>query len=165
MTGEYRVPKESRRVRLQMVDGRELEGHVFLRPAIEGGPPAQEVLDLLNEPERFLPLGLADGTVILVAKSAIRAACHSAPEEVAPAASESDPEGAEASGNSVEVVGTAGARYRGWLEYVLPPSRRRLSDALNRPEGRFLKVVGGKEIWCVNCDSIAFVRPLHPEDR
>ncbi len=157
---EYRLPKERRRVRLQMVDGRELEGEVFLRPAIEGGPPAQQVVELLNESEEFFPLGLSGGDVLLVSKAAVRAARYDETDERPPPPDATPPP--EGVGAWVEVVGTAGARYRGWLEFVLPRPRRRLSDALNRRESQFFKIVGGKEVWCVNRDWVAFVRPLQP---
>ena len=157
---EYRLPKERRRVRVQMVDGRELEGDVFLRPAIEGGPPAQEVVELLNESEEFFPLGLATGEVLLVSKAAVRAARYDAGDERPPSPDATPPPVSQ--GAWVEVVGTAGARYRGWLEFVLPRPRRRLSDALNRRGSPFFKIVGGKEVYCVNRSWVAFVRPLEP---
>lgn len=157
---EYRLPKERQPVRLQLVDGRQLEGDVFLRPAIEAGPPAQEVVDFLNEPEDFFPLGLSKGDVLLVSKAAVRAARYDESQEGTPPPGQITPPPSPGVGAWVEVVGTAGARYRGWLEFVLPRARRRLSDALNRRESQFFKIIGGKEIWCVNRDWVAFVRPL-----
>lgn len=161
---DYRLPKERRRVRVQLADGRELEGEVFLRPAIEGGPPAQEVVELLNESEEFFPLGLGDGDVLLVSKAAVRAARYEAPSESRLPPPEITPVSLQRLGAWVEVVGTAGARYRGWLEFVLPRPRRRLSDALNRRETQFFKIIGGKEVWCVSRRWVAFVRPLRAED-
>lgn len=160
---DYRLPKERRRVRVQLADGRELEGDVFLRPQIEGGPPEQEVIELLNESEEFFPLGLGDGDVLLVSKSAVRAARYEDSSDVPIPSPEITPTTLQTLGAWVEVVGTAGARYRGWLEFVLPRPRRRLSDALNRRETQFFKIVGGKEIWCVNRHWVAFVRPLRAE--
>ena len=159
---DYKLPKERRRVRVQLADGRELEGDVFLRPAIEGGPPAQEVIELLNESEEFFPLGLSEGDVLLVSKAAVRAARYEDPSESSLPPPEITPTSLQTLGAWVEVVGTAGARYRGWLEFVLPRPRRRLSDALNRRESQFFKIVGGKEVWCVHRHWVAFVRPLEP---
>lgn len=160
---DYRLPKERRRVRVQLADGRELEGDVFLRPAIEGGPPAQEVVELLNESEEFFPLAPTGGDVLLVSKAAVRAARYEDPRDASLPSPEITPQSLKTLGAWVEVVGTAGARYRGWLEFVLPRPRRRLSDALNRRESQFFKIIGGKEIWCVNRHWVAFVRPLQPE--
>jgi hypothetical protein len=162
---DYRLPKERKRVRLQLADGRELEGDLFLRPAIEGGPPAQEVIELMNESEEFFPLGSGASEVLLVAKSAVRACRYDAPSESSLPPPEITPSTLEALGAWVEVVGTAGARYRGWMEFVLPRPRRRLSDALNRRESQFFKIVGGKEIWCVNRHWVAFVRPIQSTER
>lgn len=157
---DYRVPKERKRVRLELADGRELEGELFLRPAIQGGPPAQEVIELMNDSEEFFPFDSGASEVLLVAKSGVRACRYEGPPDSTLPPPEITPSTLETPGAWVEVVGTAGARYRGWVEFVLPRPRRRLSDALNLRESRFFKIVGGKEVWCVNRHWVAFVRPI-----
>ncbi len=56
--------KEKIAIELQTSLGSTLEGHVY----VEG---SERVLDLLNRHERFLPLEMDDGKVVLLNKNAI----------------------------------------------------------------------------------------------
>jgi hypothetical protein len=126
--------------------------HVLARDTYPAGP--ETPLDLLNRPEVFFVLTLADGSVTFMPKNQVAVvACH----DQAPL---SDPDRITAAKLvMLEVVLHGGAEYRGLSTFELPANRARTLDYVNAPGGFF--TLGADEVtWYVNKAHVRLIRPL-----
>lgn len=113
----------------------------------------EQLLERLNDNDRFLPLKGADGRVRLHAKSAIAALhCREEPEEV------SDLRELLPEPSRVRLRLRDGSELEGELLLVLPGGRRRALDCLNSPE-RFLVLATKHGASFVNKDWIDYAVP------
>jgi hypothetical protein len=138
-----------------LVDGAVLGGdlHLLTRPAYPPGG-SETPLEMLNRPDAFFALTLAEGDVALVPKTRVlEITCQ---EDVPPP----DPDRVTAAKVvELEVVLPEGTQHRGVVTLELPPGRRRTLDFLNG-EGDFFA------LWCdgrtryINKLHVRFIRPL-----
>jgi hypothetical protein len=138
-----------------LVEGAVLGGdlHLLTRPAYPPGG-SETPLEMLNRPEPFFALTLAEGGVALVPKSRVlEITC----QEDVPAP---DPDRVTAAKVvELEVVLPEGTRHRGVVTLELPPGRRRTLDFLNGV-GDFFALWSEGRTRYINKLHVRFIRPL-----
>jgi hypothetical protein len=149
---DYRIEKVRHRVELTLASGDRLEGDIFLQAFARFRAGPEEPLDVLNEHERFLPLVLASGELLLVQKSQIAV--------VATALPESD-YAAETGiiGMHVEITFFFGETKHGSVFPELRADRPRLVDFLNNTPLHFLPFFTADQLLLVSVAHIAYARP------
>ncbi len=148
---EYRIEKVRRGVTVVLAGGAKLTGDVFLQPAARYHTGTQELDELFNEEEPFIPLATADNQLVILAKDQIATVQFSG-------AAADTPIGGMA-GAAVDVVLADGAVCSGELRIETRASRSRLLDFLNEEHQRFLTLRSPDCICLVNRRHIAQVRP------
>ena len=154
---DYRIEKSRCQVAVTTVDGERLLGDVFLQPYAHHRTGPEAPVDLLNDDDPFFPLGLEDGTTLLLAKERVR-------EVEVP--DDRDPDGDEefaAPGvryASVELTLLGNVVRAGSIRLELRYERPRLLDFFNRFAERFLTVYADDGVRLVNRRCIERVRPL-----
>lgn len=149
---EYRIEKLRRRVRVTLVNGRLLDGDVFVQ-AYNRFRGHEEPLDLLNDESLFLPLVLDSGEAYLVHKSQIAVACCSLPEG-------DDAAERGVVGMRVEITLVDGSAHVGSIFPEVRANRTRLIDILNDAVQPFYSLFTADELLLVNRHHIAYVRPV-----
>src|SRR5437764_14563372 len=116
----FRVEKLRRAVRIVLIDGRRLDGDVFLAERTRIRAEPQEPIDMLNEDVPFFPFFLNEQELLLLAKDQVTRVETAAPEGDLSAEM---PDGAMA----VEITPIDGATISGFvpLEKRGEPARRR----------------------------------------
>jgi hypothetical protein len=133
--------------------GERISGDLFAQenPRLASGH--EEVPDLLNGPEPFIPLGTAGGRVLLCAKARVREVHFRR----------------QASDDTAWTIGTPatvsvglddGRTVAGTLILELDAVRQRVLDFLNRFPGRFLPVHTSSDVVLLNRDHIVHVEQV-----
>lgn len=148
---DYKIDKLRRRLSLIFMDGRTLDGDVFLRSVSRFRSRPEEPTDLLNDPDPFFAL-VRDGNATLVAKANIA--------RVATITHAPDEGDVPLVGVPVEVTLRDGSVCRGSIFPETRSDRPRLLDYLNTYRDRFLPVVDSRQVWLVNVNTIAHVREV-----
>jgi hypothetical protein len=148
---EYFIEKEQLPVTITMVTGEEIHGSLFVqptwrRPSIEFDAPV-----LLNLPEPYFPLQLANGNTRLIAKSQVVLLRGSSAEE---GGNRHDEMGDPA---SVVMRCSNGSIVRGELMITRVTSNTRVLDYLNRTAEEFIPVHEPNSAVLVNRKHIAVV--------
>ena len=137
-----------------LTDGEKLEGelHLLTRPAYPPGP--ESPLEMLNRPDPFFALTLADGTVTFVSKAQVAVIdCREQPPLT-------DPDRITAAKLvALEVLVQGGARYRGRATVELPPGRARALDFVNAA-GSFFSLFADDTTHYLNKTRVRLIRPL-----
>ncbi len=137
-----------------LAEGVVLEGelHLLTRPAYPPGP--ETPLEMLNRPDPFFALTLADGAVTFVPKAQVAVIdCREQPALT-------DPDRINAAKLlGLEVVLRGGAEYRGRAIAELPPGRARALDYVNGP-GDFFTLVSDDTMHYLNKSLVRIIRPL-----
>lgn len=117
-----------------MPGGEVLRGHVFVHPSTYRPFEAEDIAELFNGDEPFLPLEVEGGGVTLVAKDRVTEVSLAGDDEIA------DDSSGEVSLPKVKVeVFLAGGEVRtGSVRLEARPGRARLLDYLNHLTTRFL---------------------------
>lgn len=147
---EFFIEKEQLPVQITMVTGEELEGSLFVqptwrRPSIEFDAPV-----LLNLPDAYFPLQLANGKTRLIAKAQV----------VFMRGNTADSDNAmEEFGDPAEVVirCTNGIVIQGELRIARVTSNMRVLDYLNRSAEEFILLHQGRNAILVNRRHIVIV--------
>lgn len=117
-----------------MPGGEVLRGHVFVHPSTYRPFEPEDIAELFNGAEPFLPLELDGGGVTLVAKDRVAEVALVGDEELA-----DEPTGEVALPKvQVEVFLVGGEVRIGAVRLEARPGRARLLDYLNHLTGRFL---------------------------
>jgi len=144
-----RVPAEA-----TLAEGIVMSGdlHVLARDTYPAGP--ETPLEMLNRPEAFFALTLADGSVTFVSKTQVAVvACHGQTPL-------SDPDRITAAKLvMLEVVLHGGGEYTGYSAFELPANRARTLDYVNAPGG-FFSLWADDVTWYVNKAHVRLIRPL-----
>ena len=149
----FRVEKLRRAVRVVLIDGRRLEGDVFLAERTRVRAEPQEPIDLLNEEAPFFPFFLNEQEVLLVAKQHV--------SRVETAAPDGDPSSAMPDGAmAVEITLIDGSAISGFVPLEKRGEQTRLLDFLNGYAKRFIPVFWGEQVCLVNRLLIASVSQL-----
>jgi len=149
----FRVEKLRRAVRVVLIDGRRLEGDVFLAERTRVRAEPQEPIDLLNEEAPFFPFFLNEQEVLLVAKQHVSRVETAAPDGDL---SSDMPDGAMA----VEITLIDGSAVSGFVPLEKRGEQTRLLDFLNGYAKRFIPVFWGEQVCLVNRLLIASVSQL-----
>jgi hypothetical protein len=137
-----------------LADGERIEGelHLLTRPAYPPGP--ESPLEMLNRPDPFFALTLADGAVIFISKTQVNVIdCREQPPLT-------DPDRISAAKLvGLEVLLQGGARYQGRATVELPPGRSRALDYVNGP-GAFFTIFADDTTHYLNKARVRLIRPL-----
>jgi hypothetical protein len=149
----FRIEKLRRAVSVVLIDGRRLDGDVFLweRTRIRAVP--QEPIDLLNEPAPFFPFFLNEQEVVLLAKAQVTRVEVAAGEN---GETSELPDGLM----GVEITLTDGTTISGFMPLEKRGEHTRLLDFLNTYTKRFIPVFWGEQVCLVNRSLIASVSQL-----
>jgi hypothetical protein len=143
-----RVPAQ-----VDLADNTHLGGELHLLARTTYPPGPETVLEMLNRPEAFFALTVAEHDVALVAKA--QAAVVACRDEIALL----DPDRAsvaKAVRLAVELYG--GGVYQGSATFELPPTSSRVLDYLNAP-GAFFALSDGDTVRYVNKSLVRLIRP------
>ncbi|MEP6732552.1 MAG: hypothetical protein ABJE10_18045 [bacterium] len=151
---DYRIEKVRHRVELTLASGDRLEGDIFLQAfaRFRAGPEAP--IDVLNEPEPFLPLVLASGELLLVKKTQIAVVAHTLPEQDYAAET-------GIVGMHVDITFVFGETKSGSVFPELRADRPRLVDFLNNTPLHFLPFFTADQLLIVSIAHIAYARPAN----
>jgi hypothetical protein len=139
-------------------DGTRLVGALFVQGRVPQHDGAETLVEMLNRPEPFTVVSLAEGGVVFVAKAQL--ALIAADPQVPSTGAELDEDrhsAAKMIGLEIEMVG--GRVLRGWAALELPPTRARALDFLNSA-GPFFAVTTHAVHWVVHRSFVRGVRPL-----
>ena len=140
-------------VEILLAEGVTLRGDLHLQPGVANHEGTETPLELLNRPEPFFVLSVADGITFVSREQVAAVRC-------APPVVPDDPDRLNAATRlGLEVVLWGGATYRGWAIHELPPHRARTLDYLNT-SGRFFAVSNDTETRYLNRSHVAVVRPF-----
>ncbi|MGH7718900.1 MAG: hypothetical protein ACREON_08680 [Gemmatimonadaceae bacterium] len=154
MPHQYRIEKQRLAVSLRLLGGRCVEGEMFVPRTAEGYAPVARAIDVFNADEPFLPLELADGGVVLVAKDRVV-------EVMGEGVGEDDELRLSIALRSpLELILNGGAVLEGWMLLEVPDDRQRVLDFLNDYRQRFLTFYTLEGPRLVNARLIELSRPL-----
>ena len=149
----YHVEKLRRAVNIVLIDGRRLDGEVFLFERSRLGATPEEPLDLLNDELPFFPLSCGKDQLILIAKdhvSRVEAEVH-----------DIGGTGELADGlMGVDISLRDGTAISGFVPLEKRGEQTRLLDYLNSYTKRFIPVFWGEQVCFVNRGLIASVSQL-----
>ena len=141
-------------VEILLAEGVTLRGELHLQPRVAAHEGTETPLELLNRPEPFFALSVADGITFVSREQVAAVSCEP------PQAGPDDPDRRNAATRfALEVVLWGGATYRGWALNEMPPARARTLDYLNT-SGRFFAVSTDTETRYVNRSHVTVVRPI-----
>lgn len=151
---DYRIEKVRHRVELTLVNGKRLEGDIFLQAFARFRAGPEEPLDVLNDADAFLPLVLSTGELLVVQKA-----------QIAVVATELPPtdESAETGvlGMRVEITLVNGETRSGSVFPEVRADRPRLVDFLNDTPLRFLPLFAAEHLLLVSRKHVAYARPVN----
>ena len=145
----HRVPAA-----VMLAGGEVVIGDLHLQSRVPHRDGPESPIDLLNRPDPFFAVAVAEGGVAFFAKQ--RVAVVSCATSDLPG---QDPQRASVSIHAEMDVRIDGAEYRGRVAYELPPTRTRTFDFLNGP-GQFFALMTGSTTRFVNRAHVRIVRPL-----
>ena len=151
---DYRIAKNRCATTIHLVDGRTLEGDVFLDPVSRFRPEPQQPAEFFNSNDRFFVLATGD-SVVLVARESVARAVTALPESDA-----DDSLDAARVGVEVEVSLAGGHVCRGWIFPEIAEARARLVDFLNSWPSGFFEVSDDHNLILVNRNAVTHVREL-----
>lgn len=153
ISNRYRIEKLRRAVSVVLVDGRRLDGDVFLWERARTHATPEEPIDLLNENEDFFPFFLNEQEVLLLAKAHVtRVEAFSPDGELAL----DTPDGSM----GVEITMVDGTTISGFVPLEKRGEQTRLLDFLNGYTKRFISVFWGDQVCLLNRTLIASVSQL-----
>lgn len=152
MQNDYTIEKNRVPVVLHTVAGERITGDVFVQPYVPHRRGPEQVIDLLNSDEPFVPVRCSDGAIRFLRIDRLSEA------ELVDGVDNDRHTGAREA--CVELTLDSGDCYTARVFYEVPNARPRLLDWLNRIEQRFVLVHASTGPRLVNWRSVATVRPL-----
>jgi hypothetical protein len=157
MAEELRVPTQSVRAEILLVDGKRLKGEIFIPAATTDYAGSRGVEDWIEELEEFFPFHTEGAAKpALYAKEAIVALTTTAPEG---GAEEIDTPASDAFPHHHVVLECAASRHEGTLSIEMPAHQRRVLDCMNHHE-RFVCLRNGNRLQLVR--KRAVLRVIEP---
>lgn len=150
----YRIEKQRLALSVVFQDGSAVHGHIFVQPSPYGRNGHEAPIDLFNAEDPFVPVELADGRVLLVAKKRVVQVVGIELDE------EDDARLASMRSAELEVTLVGGLVRHGSVLLELPSARPRLLDFLNQQSERFLPLHTDDGVVLINAQMIERVRPL-----
>ena len=149
----FHVEKLRRAVSIVLIDGRRLDGDVFLFDRTRVGSAPEEPLDLLNDNDPFFPFSNGGGQLILIAKDQV--------SRVETEIHDDSSNGELADGlMGVDISLHDGTAISGFVPLERRGEQTRLLDYLNSYTKRFIPVFWGEQVCLVNRGQIACVSQL-----
>jgi hypothetical protein len=149
---DVRIEKERVAVSITMVGGELLSGSLFA-PQIYPPGGQEDLLQLLNEPEPFFPLGLSTGEVLLISKDLVLEIVPDAPSG-----------GEELPGSAptalIQLTLAGGLTHVGSVRLEVRASRPRVLDFMNYCTEHFISLRTDEGVRLINRKMIERVRPL-----
>jgi len=153
MHSEFRIEKERLPVVVVTTAGDRMFGEMFVQAYIRHRSGREEPSDIMNGPEPFFPLALADGDSVLLAKDWVR--------EVEIVGEAGADDAAMASRQAtVEMTVSGGPTRIGRVYLEVPFDRPRLLDFLNRFDRRFVELHTDEGMRLINVRLLERVRQL-----
>jgi hypothetical protein len=149
---DYRIEKVRRRVQITLASGRELEGDIFLQAFARFRTGPEEPLDVLNDPDAFIPLLLDTRELLVVQKAHIASVATEHLEG-------DDPVETGLIGMHVSLTFSHGGTLTGSLFPEVRADRPRLVDFLNSTPLRFFPVFTSDRLHIVATAHVAFAHP------
>lgn len=150
---EYRIEKERLPVVVVTSGGDRLFGDMFVQAYARHRSGREEPSDILNGPEPYFPLAIANDHTVLIAKAWVREL------EIVGEASD-DSSGFAARATTVELTIVGGSTRTGRVYLEVPFDRPRLLDFLNRLDQPFLTLHTDDGMRLVNVRMLERVRQL-----
>jgi hypothetical protein len=150
---EYRIDKVRHPVAITLASGRRLDGDLFLQANARFREGPEDPLDALNGDDRFLPLALGSGEVVLVQKSQVALVATPLPHD-------DDTFDRGAVGMHVELTLADGSAWTGSIFPEARVDRTRLVDFLNDTPLAFIALFAHDRLLAVSRRHLAFARPV-----
>lgn len=148
---DYKIEKLRCPVMLEMSDGEQLRGDIFVRPVSRFRAEPQTPGEFLNEPDAYFALVSANGLGLMVSKDNVLRVETDLP-------SDDDSVDVPRLGLEIEITLTGGAVCHGTVFLDTPADRGRLIDYLNSYQGRFLVVYETTKLTLLNRRAVAYAR-------
>ncbi len=137
--------------RVSLAEGLSFEGRIYLQRSPMHPSGLETPVELLNRSEKFFPMHLATGEVVLLPKTQVVYMTSEAPEDHEEAERQS-----AAKVLDLYVVMVGGAEFKGSTIVELPPTHSRVLDFLNLSES-FFTIRAGSQTTCINRSHVRFV--------
>jgi hypothetical protein len=140
---DYKVEKERFCVRWFFSDGTEEEGNLYLSLQAAHHEGREQVRDVLNQPDLFLPINFLRGDTRLINKESVMMVSFPSPQD--------EDDSADLLNSIYEVNITLDNRERmeGKLVFLLPAHSSRVKDYLNQAEA-FVELRKDGKIYLIN---------------
>ena len=155
----YRIPKEKMTVLLRVPPDPPDEKTVFLSPFADNHQGRETLSDLLERPDRFLPVLEKDSYLLLVQKSAIPWIEVLKPEQAEWYYYEMRQGTPKA---KILVEFTTGETMEGHIHALTPEGDRRVSDVINLSQG-FLHLETREGLYIINLSKVNAVKIIEEE--
>ncbi len=149
---DYKVEKNRFSIKLFFLDGTSKEGCIFLSLQAAHHEGRELVVDVLNEPEPFLPIKFHDGPTKLINKGNLLMISFPSDEREDPA----EDSGLEKTEAQVAIHLINGTRLDGNFLFVLPNHARRVKDFLNQTAS-YLELRKDGETYLIKKDHVLYV--------
>jgi hypothetical protein len=150
---EYRIDKVRHPVTITLAHGRRVDGHLFLQASAPYRVGPEDPIDVLNGPDRFLPVAADSGDVLLVQKSQVALVATALPRD-------DDTVDRGVVGMHVELALADGSACAGSIFPELRVDRPRLVDFLNDSPNEFIALFAHDRLLLVNRRHLAFARAI-----
>jgi hypothetical protein len=150
---EYHVPKSRVAVTISLTDGSRVAGAMFVRQRASDTVDPDDIMEVLNSVDRFFPLEVPSGDVVLISKSGVvdltsREGACVLPTEPGFRMRE------------IEIAVATGSVKRGQVCYSPPADKTRLKDYLNDLSSPFIYILANCGVCFVSRGRITSVREI-----
>lgn len=136
---------------LEMSDGEQLRGDIFLRPMSRFRPDPQTPAEFLNEPDAYFALVSPNGLGLMISKENVLRVETDLPND-------DDSVDVPRLGLEIEITLIGGEVCHGTVFLDTPADRGRLIDYLNSYQGRFLVLYDTTKLTLLNRRAVAHAR-------
>ena len=151
---EYRIEKLRCPVTVVMADGERIAGDLFVQSTVPFRLGPEEPFDVFNGTDPFIPLGMPDGEVLILAKARVAEVEIGEPTE----REESRLAGLRPTALEVTIAGLE--PRTGFMHIAVRNERPRLLDFLNSLGQAFVALYTATGVCLINRALIERVRPL-----
>jgi hypothetical protein len=151
---EYRIEKLRCPVTVVMAGGERISGDLFVQSMVPFRLGPEEPFDVFNGPDPFVPIAMADGEILIVAKTRVAEVEVGEPSQL----EEERLTGLRPTGIELTLAGLE--PRTGFLHIAVRNERPRLLDYLNSLGQQFLALYTASGVRLINRALIERVRPL-----
>ena len=151
---EYRIEKLRCPVTVVMAGGEHIEGDLFVSSTVPFRIGPEQAVDVFNAHDPFVPLALASGEILILAKSRVAEVETGTPSE------DEELKVAGSKATAIEITLTGLPPRTGFMYLAVRHERPRLLDYLNAPGEQFLVLYDVDGVRLLNRALIERVREL-----